>query len=256
MSKFPMQNPQVGEVWRIVADGDGVTDKSREEWMEEALNTSELDLWFDAEVTEVKQQQVTFMTVKDAITKNIQVQWFAERIFHSKDELDKVPQAGDRWQVCAPPPENVVTEDPGTARLRVVCVSDSDFLKRVAVGRDDKGVEEDIPFEVFIKKVGRAEDGRDMGAANDASTKSAHTDVPMVAKSSVGEPQGCPGPGEVRSVAEAEKDDVSDAEAQKLIESAKSAKTLVRVMSRADLEADYVMVEYLDGVHAMADYLS
>ncbi len=50
------------------------------------------------------------------------------------------------------------------------------------------------------------------------------------------------------SVAKAEKDDVSDAEAQKLIESAKSAKTLVWVMSCADLEADYVMVEYLDGV--------
>ena len=49
-------------------------------------------------------------------------------------------------------------------------------------------------------------------------------------------------------VAKAEKDDVSDAKAQKLIESAKSAKTLVRVMSCADLEADYVMVEYLNGV--------
>ncbi len=88
-----MQNPQVGEVWRIVADGAGVTDKSWEEWMEEALNTSELDLWFDAEATEVKQQQVTFMTVEDATTETTHMQWFAERIFHSKAELDKVPQA-------------------------------------------------------------------------------------------------------------------------------------------------------------------
>ena len=129
-------------------------------------------------------------------------------------------------------------------------------MKRVAAGRDDEGVEEDIPFTLFIKKMGRAEDVGDMDAANDASTKSAHTDVPMVAKSStqlamlqaVGGPQGRPGPGEAWSVAKAEKDDASDAEAQKLIESAKSAKTLARVMSCADLEAGYVMVEYLDGV--------
>ncbi len=207
------------------------------------------------------------MTVKDAITEKIQVQWFAERIFHSKDELDKVPQAGDRWQVCAPPPGNVVTEDPGTARLRVVCVSDSDFLKRVAVGyiereddENDEGFEQDIPFTSFIKKLNRAEGVGDTvppsvpppppspppPAANDASTQSAHTGVSMVAESST--PLAiCPGPGEVWSI-EAEKDDVSDAKAQKPIESAKSAKILVRAMSCADLEADYVMVENLDGV--------